>query len=275
MSDVSFTQALRAELEAVVARYEALVQSQRASLATSYEQEKAFKQREIESLERQREELKRRVDEAEQHRAKLEAVIEQREAEIASLSEKVEKERRRANEASSRAAESLAEARLKIGELNGKLDLVAEESRVFEEVFAAEVAFAEACLQVEGARLLAAVSEAAGTQIEMRPAVYGALKQERLDVLLTRAVRERGRSTLEHPLSEAEHAALSEMAQAAKCELIEPALGVRFEPDAMDKVATAPDPSEEGNVLACLMPGLRLADSEGALVFPKVKVAVG
>lgn len=275
MSDVSFTQALRAEIDAVVARYEALVRSQQASLASSYEQEVAFKQREIESLERQREDLKQRAAEADQQRAKVEALLVQRDAEIASLEEKVDKERRRANEASSRAAESLAEARMKIGELNAELDLVAEESRVFEEVFAAEVSFAEACLQMEDTRLLHAVNEAAGTEIEMVPAVYGALKKERLDVLLTRAVRDRGRSVLEHPLNDAERAALADMAQAAHCELIEPALGVRFDPDAMDKVATAPDPSEEGNVLGCLMPGLRLADSEGALVFPKVKVAVG
>ena len=275
MVDVSFTQALRAELDAVIARYDAMVQSQRAALASSHEHQLQSLQSEVASLIRQRDQLEGRVNEAVQNLAKAEAKVEQRDAEIALLHEKVEKERRRTNEASSRAAESLAEARLKIGELSNELDLVAEESRVFEEVFAGEVAFVEACLPIANTPLSEAVREAAGIDIELAPSVYGNLKRERLDVLLTRAVRERGRSTVDRPLSVEERIALQHMADAAGCELILPVLGVRYDADEMDKVTTASDPSEEGNVLACLMPGLRLAETEGALVFPKVKVAVG
>ncbi|MFW5741329.1 MAG: hypothetical protein ACOC1F_13295 [Myxococcota bacterium] len=275
MSDVSFTQALRAELDAVVARYEAMVQAHQQNMAASYERDTKALRAELDTLRRERDQLERRASEAERQHAKLDAALEQRDQEIASLRESVDRERKRTNEASSRAAESLAEARMKIGELNAELDLVADESRVFEEVFAGEVGFAEACMEVEGTRLFDAVCEAIGERVAMTPAVYGALKRERLDVVLTRTVRERSRSALEHPLSDVEHEALANMAQAAGCELIEPALGARFEADAMDKIATAPDPAEEGNVLACLMPGLRLAGSEGALAFPKVKVAVG
>jgi hypothetical protein len=43
----------------------------------------------------------------------------------------------------------------------------------------------------------------------------------------------------------------------------------------MDKAMVQADPAEEGNVLECLMPGLRLAGTDGALVFPRVLVATG
>jgi hypothetical protein len=43
----------------------------------------------------------------------------------------------------------------------------------------------------------------------------------------------------------------------------------------MDKAATASDPAEEGNVLECLLPGLRRVGTDGSLVFPRVRVATG
>jgi hypothetical protein len=80
---------------------------------------------------------------------------------------------------------------------------------------------------------------------------------------------------LELPLSALERLALEHLAEAAACELIVPKLGARFSSTEMDQLDTRPDPAEEGNVLECMMPGLRLAGSDGALVFPKVRVAVG
>ncbi len=257
MDEASFVQALRAEIDAVVARYEALVRSQRAAIESSYERDVQAMRGEVESLRRQRGELERQVQQAGQRTAEC------------------EREAREVREASSREAQSLAEARTKIGELNARLDLVAEQSRVFEEVFAGEVAFTRACLGIASTPLLQAVNEAAGIEVEMTPEVYGALKRERLDAVLTRALRDRGRSVVAHPLADAEREALMVLAKAAGCEIIEPDLGARYEADQMDKVASAPDPAEESNVLACLLPGLRLAGSSGALVFPKVKVAVG
>lgn len=275
MNDGSFSQALRAELDAVIARYEALVRARQEWLASSHSQKSQSLRDDLRVAEQERDRLRAEIATLEQKVAKLEGKLEQRSAEITTLREKVEAERERTLEASSRAAESLAEARLQIGELTAKLDLVAEESRVFEATFAAEVSFVEACLELSNTALLDAIEHTSGATMALEPAVYGALKAERLDVVLTRAVRHRGRSVVDKPLERDERKGLEALADAAGCELIVPELGARFSNDEMEKVATAPDPAEEGNVLACLMPGLRLAGSEGALVFPKVKVAVG
>jgi predicted RNase H-like nuclease (RuvC/YqgF family) len=263
-----FPQALRAELDAVILRYEALVRLQHEALAAAHE-------RDAGAMRAERDRLQDRVLEFTQRVNKLETTLEQRDERIATLQMKVEEETRRANDASMRADRAMAEAHEQIARLHAKLDLTAEESRVFADVFASEIAFVKACEGEKDSSLIDAIREAAGCDLEATPSAYGALKQARLDVVLTRAVRERGKTAIELPLSQGERTALTALAQAAGCELIEPPLGARFDAEMMDKVATALDPSEEGNVLACSMPGLRLAGTEGALVFPKVKVAAG
>ncbi len=266
MTDLS--QALRAELDAVILRYEALVRLQHDALATAHERDAA-------TLRAERDRLQERVSDLTQRGNKLETTLEQRDDRIAMLLQKVEEGTRRASDASMRAEKALAEAQEEIAGLHARLDLTADESRVFADTFASEIAFVKACETEKDTPLMNAIREAAGCDLEAAPSAYGALKQARLDVVLTRAVRERGRATTDLALTQGERAALAALAQAAGCELIEPALGARFDSELMDKVATALDPSEEGNVLACSMPGLRLAGTEGALVFPKVKVATG
>ncbi len=266
MPDLS--QALRAELDAVILRYEALVRMQHDALTAAYDRDAA-------ALRAERDRLQERIADLTQRVIKLETTLEQRDDRIATLQRKVDEETGRANEASARADRASAEAHEQIARLHAKLDLTAEESRVFADVFEPEAAFVKACEGIKDSLLMPAIREAAGCDVEPTPTVYGTLKQARLDVVLTRAVRERGRTAIDRPLTQAERSALAALAQAARCDLIEPPLGARFDSELMDKLATALDPSEEGNVLACLMPGLRLAGTEGALVFPKVKVATG
>jgi predicted RNase H-like nuclease (RuvC/YqgF family) len=263
-----FPQALRAELDAVILRYEALVRMQHDALAAAHERDAA-------ALRAERDRLQERISDLTQRVNKLETTLEQRDDRIAMLLQKVEEETRRASDASIRADKALAEAQEQIAKLHAKLELTAEESRVFADAFASEIAFVKACEGEKDSSLMNAIREASGCDLEAAPSAYGALKQARLDVVLTRAVRERGRTTIDLPLTQRERTALAALAQAAGCDLIEPPLGARFDTELMDKVTTALDPSEEGNVLACLMPGLRLAGTEGALVFPKVKVATG
>ena len=61
-------------------------------------------------------------------------------------------------------------------------------------------------------------------------------------------------------------------AAAAGCELVEAALGQRYSAASMDKAGERAEPAEEGLVVACVMPGLRLAGSAGSLVHPRVIV---
>ena len=261
MNDDPFTTALRAELDAVVARYEALVRAhQRVMSASSARDSQAWQ-------------TKLQIAEAERDR--LAARTKELEGEVAALRDKVDNERKKAAEAASRAAGSLAEARLQLGEMSAKLDAVADESRVFDEAFAGEIAFVNACEPIEHAELFAAIERVTELHLEAAPAIYGALKNLRLDVVLTRTLKERGRDVLELPLTALERLALEQLAQAAACELIVPELGTRFSSLEMEQADTRPDPAEEGNVLECLIPGLRFAGSDGALVFPKVRVAVG
>jgi uncharacterized protein YukE len=263
-----FPEALRAEVDAVVARYDALVQVHLASVALAHEGQLALLRNEGEAL-------RARADDQSQRISKLEQMLKEREGQLRALRETAEREASRAHDAAARADQSLTEAKKQIDALEAQLQRVADQSQVFEDVFAGEVDFVRACAPLQATSLLAAIQDAAGVALAPEPSVYGALKRERLDAVLARAVRERGRTVVDRPLVEVENRALQDLARAAGCTLIAPALGARYEADAMEKIATSPDPSEEGNVLACLMPGLRLADSEGALVFPKVKVAVG
>lgn len=218
----SFAEALRAELSAVVARYEALVRAHSEALAAAGGRESDGLRAEIASLK----------------------------AENAAL--KAENDRLRA-----------------------AADAALAEARAIEDTFAPERKFVEACAGIDGSLLLEAVRAAFGKDLAPTPSVYAALKGRGLDALLTQVIKERGRSAVNAPLLPREERALASLASAAGCELIIPATGTRFSVSTMDKASTVSEPAEEGNVVDCLIPGVRLAGTEGALVFPRVVVASG
>ncbi len=114
-----------------------------------------------------------------------------------------------------------------------------------------------------------------GRDLTPTPATYAALKGRGLEVVLTQAFKERGRSIVQAPLLERERAALPGIAAAAGCELLIPSPGTRFAASAMDRASSVSEPAEEGNVVECLMPGGRRIGTEGALVLPRVVVATG
>lgn len=222
----SFAAALRAEIEAVVTRYEALVASRDELAAVlSGAREAEGLRRELDALRGERDALLRELEEA---RARI-----------------------RELEAGAAAASALAEQ------------------------FTAERQFVEAGAGAAGTMLGDALRGALGRELEGSPAAYAALKAKGLEAVLIGAFKERGRSVGGAPLLEREKSPLAALAAAAGCELITPEEGTRFVPASMDKAASVSDPAEEGNVVECLLPGLRRAGTEGALVFPRVRVATG
>lgn len=238
-----FSVALRAEIEALVTRYEALVAS-RLEIAEA---------------------MGARQDEA--ARAELSAVSGERDAlsrEVATL--RAERDA---------AKEKLEEAERRIASLEAELRAGAAAASAFEEQFAQEKRFVEAAAQASGTMLEGALELASGRKLEPGASVYAALKAKGLEAVLLSALKERGRAVAQAPLLEREKSSLPQLASIAGCELVAPAHGTRFSSSAMEKVATASDPAEEGNVVECLLPGLRRAGTEGSLVFPRVRVATG
>jgi hypothetical protein len=226
----TFAGALRAEIEAVVTRYEALVAAQREAFeALSGAREADALRAENAALRAERDSLLQRLAEAE--------------ARVRALEDQV-----RAGEA---ATTALAEQ------------------------FTQEKRFAEAFAGVSGTMLADALQGALGQKIEPTAAALGALKAKGMEAVLIAAFKERGRSVAQAPLLEREKAQLAALAAAAACDLLAPEAGVRFSAATMDKAATVSDPAEEGNVVECLLPGLRRAGTDGALVFPRVRVATG
>jgi hypothetical protein len=214
----AFTEALRAEVNAVVARYHALAVAREEALR---------------------------------------AEIERLKAKVLSL------------------GQELSRARAREGELEAAARNAAAASQALEEQFAAEQRFAAACRGLEGSLLGEALKGAVGREIDATPATYAALKGRGLEAVLIAAFRERGRSAAQAPLLERERSSLGALAAAAEGELMTPAAGTKFSASTMDKASTVADPAEEGNVVACLMPGLRRSGTEGALLFPRVVVATG
>lgn len=249
----SFAAALRAELDAVVGRYEALVRA----LAE-------IGGREVEAL-------KAEVQRAAAENERLRGEVSAREAEAA-------RQEARAAAAEKRVEELTAElARVK--ETAGALERAAQEAQAttlaYEEQFAAERRFVEACRDVAGSLLGEAIVSVAGRALDATSATFAVLKGKGLESTLTAVFKERGRSSAQAPLLERERAALPALAAAAGCELITPLAGTRFSASTMEKGGTVSDPAEEGNVVSCAMPGLRRAGTDGALVFPRVVVATG
>lgn len=299
-----FAPALRAEIEAVVARYEALARAHHESIAAAREFETAKLRQDLATLLADRErarsqegalqaqlkaqtervtQLERDLQQGQKHldqaRQRVEALqIESRAA--------VERERADAKKAQSELQARLdetrqqleaarAEATQRLAHVEGVLREVKQEAESLSEAFSAERSFVEATQGLDGSPLFEALRAALGSDLVAAPATYAAIKARRPDAVLTVAFKERGRAVVTAPLSDRERAALPRLAEASGCELITPDHGVRFSASSMDKASTQTDPAEEGNVLDCLLPGLRLAGTDGALVFPRVVVATG
>ncbi len=259
-----FVTALRAEIDAVVARYEAMVRAhQEAVDAVSQDQLRT---------------LKARTDVLERERTELVSALQAREAEAARLHARIaelEQTLTQSREAAARAALAADQAEQHTQRLQARLDEVAGLSRMLDEVFDGERRFVAAYQRAVGTPFGEAVERAVGMPVTASPETFGAIKAKRADVLLTHAIQDRGARVAMNPLVDAERAAMQGMAEAAGCELIVPEAGTRYSSQGMEKVATLRDPAEDGNVVECMMPGLRLRGSAGALVFPKVKVGVG
>jgi hypothetical protein len=247
---LTFASALRAEIDAVVARYEALARAHEETLS-------AVRARETDALGKE-------LGEARFERERLRAEANEQRAEIATLRAETQA-----------LARDLAEARARASALEGEARSAGEAARALSEQFAAEDRFVRACAGLEGSLLGEALKSALGRDLTDSPATYAALKGRGLEVLLTLTFKERGRSVVQAPLLERERAALPGIAAAAGCELVSPAPGTRFAAGSMDKASSVSQPAEEGNVVECLMPGGRRRGTEGALVLPRVVVATG
>ncbi|APR76995.1 TolA protein [Minicystis rosea] len=249
----SFAAALRAELDAVVGRYEALVRA----LAEVSGRETDTLRAEVTRLSADNERLR---SEASQLRAEA-ARIEARALAAEKRADDLAIDLSRAREKADREAQAAQAAHAA--------------TQAYEEQFAAERRFVEACRDTAGSLLGEAVATAAGRSLDATSATFAALKSKGLEAVLAATFKERGRSTAQAPLLERERAALPALAAAAGCELIAPPTGTRFSSATMERGASVTDPAEEGNVLDVAMPGLRRAGTDGALVFPRVVVATG
>ena len=247
---LTFASALRAEIDAVVARYEALARAHEETLS-------AVRARETDALGKE-------LGEARVERDRLRAEAIEQKVEIATLRAETQA-----------LARDLAESRARAAELEGAARSAGEAARALSEQFAAEDRFVRAAAGLEGSLLGEALKSALGRDLTESPATYAALKGRGLEIVLTLTFKERGRSIVQAPLLERERAALPGLAAAAGCELVVPVAGTRFAAASMDKAGSVSEPAEEGNVLECLMPGGRRSGTEGALVLPRVVVATG
>jgi DNA repair exonuclease SbcCD ATPase subunit len=289
----TFTAAMRAEVEAIVARYEALARAHQEAISVAREQESARLKGEIAVLLADRERAKAQDADLRAQIKQSAARVEQLERELTITRELAQRTESARAEAERKAASAIADAERRLAETQAEAEarLAAAQRKAAEaereltstrhvadslnEAFAAERALVEAAQGLDGTLLHEALRGALGADLTASPAVYAQIKARRPDALLSQAIKERGRQILTTALGDREKNALRALAAAAGCELISPEHGARFSPSAMDKASTEQDPAEEGNVLECLMPGLRLAGTEGAMVFPRVVVATG
>jgi len=253
----TFSNALRSEIDALLTRYEALVKARledqerlgsrdadslRIEMAALRHERDTFS-RELSSLRSERDDLQHKLSSLKTEREGLERELSRLTSENETLREQAQ--------AGAAAASAL------------------------EEQFASEKRFVLACASSSGTMLDDALKTAIGRDLDPGPALYSALKSRGLEVVLVAAVKDRGRTVAQAPLLEREKSVLPALATAAGCDLVIPTHGTRFQSSSMDKAATAIDPAEEGNVVECLLPGLRRAGTEGSLVFPRVRVATG
>jgi hypothetical protein len=244
--DETFAEALRAEIVAVVCRYEALVRTVTA-----------LGSRETDALRAEAATLA-----ADNHR--LRAAAAEARDELTTLRARV-----------ADLSRDLEEARVRADRLEGQAHAAMEATLSYEEQFTAEKRFVEAGRDLTGSLLGDALVAAAGRALDATSASYAALKARGLTAALTAALKDRGRTALSAPLLEKERTALVALAMIAGCELVTPEPGTRFVAASMEKAGQVSEPAEEGNVIECALPGLRRAGTEGALVFPRVVVATG
>ncbi len=261
--------AMRVELDAVVTRFEAQLKQHVSVTSGAHRDEIASLDAKLAvsasraaELEARAAELSKRLAERDAEIAKMRALHDEAAAEIAALHEEVDEAK------ASLAARDAALATLQstLGELGAKVESLDAQ-------FTAERAFVTALTASAGTLLFDVAQLALGQSLEATPACFGAIKARKADALLAAVVRERGRTVTRHALTAVEREALTRAAEAAGCALIEVAAGTRFASASMEKVAARSEPADEDHVLECLMPGVRLAESTGAAVHPKVVVA--
>ena len=275
MSGETFVTALRAEFEAVVARYEALTRAHEQTLSAVREREADGLRGEIAALRAEGERARAREADLGSEVLALRGKVSALERDLAAARAEALREREAASAAVAKAAEAVEEERKRASALEVEARAAAEAAEELQGTFASERRFVEACRGLEGSMLMTALEGALGRALDRTAAASAALKARGLDNVLGQAVRERGRQAAQAPLLERERAAIGALAAAAGCSLIIPDAGVRFSPASMDKAASVSDPAEEGNVVECLVPGLRLSGTDGSLVLPRVVVATG
>lgn len=257
----AWTVALRAQLDAVVAQFEAQLRQHVAYSNAQHARDVGG--------------LNARITELEQSLVASRAVQSQQGAELARLLGERERwtlEARQLQDALRAQTAELNRLRDALSERDDEARALAEQVQSLDAQFAAEREFVQALLAVPGSQLFDAAQVALGAALDATPACYGALKARRMDAVLAAAMRERGRSAVRGALSDDERRCLARAAAAAGCELIEPATGARYSAATMEKAAERAEPAEEGLVVACAMPGLRLAGSAGSVVHPRVIV---
>ncbi|MBK8694572.1 MAG: hypothetical protein IPN17_20400 [Deltaproteobacteria bacterium] len=257
----AWTVALRSQLDAVVAQFEAQLRQHVAYSNASHGRELAG--------------LNARITELDQSLVASRAVQSQQAAELARLLGERERwtlEARQLQDALRAQTAELTRLRDELAERDDEARTLAMQVQSLDAQFASERDFVAALLGVSGSQLFDAAQATLGAALDATPGCYGALKAKRMDVVLAGAMRERGRSAVRSTLGDDERRALSRAAAAAGCELVEAALGQRYSAASMDKAGERAEPAEEGLVVACVMPGLRLAGSAGSLVHPRVIV---
>jgi hypothetical protein len=258
----AWTVALRAQLDAVVAQFEAQLRQHVAYSNAQHGRELAG--------------LNARITELDQSLVASRAVQSQQAVELTRLLGERERwtlEARQLQEALRAQAAEVERLRGALSERDDEARALTAQVQSLDAQFAAERDFVAALTAVAASSLLFDAAQATlGAALEPTPASYAALKAKRMDAVLAGAMRERGRSAVRAALGDDERRALTAAAAAAGCELVEAAVGARYGAATMDKAGERPEPADEGLVVACVMPGLRLAGSAGSLVHPRVIV---
>ena len=257
----AWTVALRAQLDAVVAQFEAQLRQHVAHSNAEHARDLAG--------------FRGRITELEQSLAAAHAAHAQQGVEHARLLGERERwmlEAQQLQDALRGQTAELAGLRDSLRDRDDQARTLAAQVQTLDAQFTAEREFVAALVGVSGSQIIEATQAALGVALEATPVCYGALKAKRLDAVLTAAMRERGRSAVRASLTDDERRGLLGAASAAGCELVEAAVGARFGAATMDKAGERAEPADEGLVVACVMPGLRLAGSAGSLLHPRVIV---
>jgi hypothetical protein len=249
--------AMRAEIDALVLRFEAQLKQHIANSNAVRAQDHATLQAAVTSAQNALKDHQRTAD-------SLAMRLAERDQEIATLRSSVDTLRRERDEA----VTAVTTLRADVTSLGARVQSLDEQ-------FVHEKSFVAAVLSATNTGIFEATQTSAGVAIEHSPQCYGAIKARKAEAILALAMRERGRTVARIHLTQDERIALGAMADAAGCQLIDVQIGQRFSSTTMEKAATRVEPADEDHVLECLMPGLRMAETTGAVVHPRVVVATG